>query len=311
MLLIPLLAVLLGVAGVALTAGRSAAALAAGADPTPAGRQLVERFIERSRRWRRNGALAGILAMITVAVVAETELTGRSALAGDMLSPLYGFVPLWTPLAGAVLGGVLAEGHRVRPGGRRVASLEVRDVDDYRDRVAHRRIALVASASAGAALAGAAWGAAVAASVAGFAVIGGLVAAQRWTIRWIALRPRPAVSGDLRRADDLVRRLAAAGGVGRPTATLAALVASAQYHAIATSDAAPTDVAGGAQVASLVLLAAAVTWWWSNRDLGLTPDRARRTGSWRSSTALRWTLAIVALTAVPVIVMLARVGVGW
>ena len=235
-------------------------------------RPLVMRFIERSQRYRRNGALGGLIA----ATIIWIALTLNNNSASASISSL---AVMSIALSGSVLGALLAEAFRFsRARGPRSASLDVRSPDAYDDKTSGRRETWLWAFSA----------VAVAASVflAGpvgvqavlvFAVVV-LSTVRRWGTRRITLRPRAAVSETLVEADDLIRRLAVASGISRPIVTLIALAISAQFGA------ATPDVVSGAEsyvgfasaLMSGGLFLAAVWWWWENLTFGLVPaDGAR------------------------------------
>lgn len=247
------------------------AATTAGHDDHDAHAVLVGRFIDRSMRYRRNGALAGLVVLVAAVIVRAAAIDdGQAGVRFDLLTLAS------IGLAGSIVGSIAAEGFRLRAQrGPRLATLEVRTTEDYLDPIADRREVLVAVLAgvgvAGSLLAGAAELRAVLFGLA----VAGLAGIRRWAIRRIALRPRPALSDDLRHADDELRRMAASVGVSRPTVTLAALLVAAQWGAVSAG--AATAPAGtladviqvAAWIGSVGAFAVAVRWWWRNRSFGL------------------------------------------
>lgn len=92
---------------------------------------LVGRFIERSQRFRRTGAIVGIVLMLSYLVALASMGDDGIEFNFDVLASIG--------LAGSICGSILAEGFRVRRTGPRIVSLDVRDPDIYRDRTADQR----------------------------------------------------------------------------------------------------------------------------------------------------------------------------
>lgn len=263
---------------------------------------LVGRFIERSQRFRRSGAIVGLVVMLTV-LVGLDAVDSRGI---DLNLLVFASIGL----AGSIGGSILAEGFRVRHRGPRTASLEVRDPASYRDATADRReqILLVL---AGAAVLGA-WvtGQHLARAVGLAAVVVVLALVRHWAVRRVALRPRPVVPAAVAAADDHVRRLATSVGISRPMTTLAALIVSAQWASVPTEAVDPSWLVGGASlvaaIGSVVLFVVAVRWWWVNRSFGLAPQERAVVGGSRSHLA-RWILGCtIAVVAMMALVVLAR-----
>ena len=175
----------------------------------PASRQLLTRWLQRVR-WRRwLGGFLGIL----VAVLLSADSNGP-----DLL--VLGF-------AGIMAGSLSAELHhwrRADGGGARAADLATRQIRAYT--VAGEQL-LLGLLTAGALLVlaadagglspgttdqGPTWPWAVA-----VVTVVGVVLAMQWRI---VSRPRPALPPELRRADDLARRLAVSRGVAQPGTAL-------------------------------------------------------------------------------------------
>ena len=276
----------------------------AGAAAPPVRDVLVGRFIDRSQRFRRSGAIVGLVLMTASLVLADAA----DASGVDLNLLVFASIGL----AGSIGGSILAEAFRVRRPGPRTASLDVRDPADYRDRTADRRervlLALAAAGVGGALVTGQHLGRVC---VLG-AVVAVLALVRRWAVRRIALRPRPVVPAELAAADDEVRRMAASAGTSRPMVTLGALAISAQWFAVVSPG---TDLARAAEIVSvvawigsIVLFLTACGWWWTNRSFGLTPVHLEAAGGTRSH--LRWwALGIIALCLVMMaLVVLARGG---
>lgn len=252
---------------------------------------LVGRFIDRSQRFRRAGAFVAIVSMVGYLTVADAA--DGQGIDLDLLR----FATIG--LAGSIGGSILAEAFRARQRGPRTASLDVRDPDEYRDRVADRRervlLVLAAVGMAGAAVTGEQ----VLLTAALGSVVVALAVVRHWAVRRIALRPRPVVSAEVAAADDEVRRLAASAGVSRPIVTLGALAVSRQWVALVASPADGSEPVTAASIVSVVAVAGSVAlfviacgWWWRNRSFGLTPLRLGAAGGPRSH--LRWwALAII------------------
>lgn len=300
--LIVVIAVIIGLTFVVVAMSRPAP-LALGVDGRPGvGDVLVRRFIERSQRFRRTGAIVCIVLMVSYLIASGS--TGED---GANLNVL---VLASIGLAGSIGGSIVAEGFRVRRRGPRIASLDVRGPDTYRDRTADQRervlLVLAAAGVAGALITGDHLERVVA--LGGVVVV--LAVMRRWVMHRIALRPRPVVPVEVEAADDEVRRLASSAGISRPMVTLGALAVSSQWFAVVSSG---TDLARSTEVVSViawlgstVLFLTACGWWWTNRSFGLTPVHLHAAGGSRSH--LRWwALGIVGIClAMMAMLMLAR-----
>jgi hypothetical protein len=261
---------------------RSAPLTLSADDGPTVGDVLVRRFIDRSQRFRRTGAIVGIVLMLAYLIA-----LGSNGEDGVNLNVL---VMASIGLAGSIGGSILAEGFRVRRRGPRIASLDVRDPDTYRDRTADQRervlLVLAAAGVAGALITGE--------HLERVIGLGGVVVAlallRRWVMHRIALRPRPVVPVEVEAADDEVRRLASSAGISRPMVTLGALAVSSLWWAgvaPGVDRASSTEVVSViALLGSVVLFLAACRWWWTNRSFGLTPVHLRAAGGSRSH--LRW-----------------------
>lgn len=254
---------------------------------------LVSRFIERSQRFRRAGAIVGILGMICSLIVV--------AAGGDEGIELNLTLFASIGLAGSIGGSVLAEGFRMRRSGPRIVSLEVRDPDVYRDRIADQRervlLVLAALGVVGAVITGQHFVRVIALGV----VVAVLALVRPWVMQRIAVRSRPVVPAEVAAADDEVRRMASSAGISRPMVTLGALVVSAQWYAVfssgTVSDSSPAVVSWLALLGSIVLFLTACRWWWTNRSFGLSQPQLQAAGGSHSHLG-GWVLGIVAVLVV-------------
>lgn len=177
--------------------------------PDPLSAALFARWMRRSKHFRFVGGLSGMILGF--------------AFTDDSSTPMV--IGL---LAGIAIGGAAAELHSFgrRRTSTRSADIAVRHLRDYvtrTDTVALIVIAVTAVSMIAAATAGGSDGrgllwAAVAALVAVAAAAG-----MQWAV---VVRRRPALSDGLRRADDLMRRLAATQGFTRPTIAFALVMVS-------------------------------------------------------------------------------------
>ena len=262
---------------------------------------LIGRFIERSQRFRRAGAIVGLLGMFCYLIVA--------AAGGDEGIELNTTLFASIGLAGSVGGSILAEGFRVRRKGPRIVSLEVRDPDAYRDRTADRR-ERVLLVMAGVGVAGAlVTGEHLVRVIALGAVMAAIALIRPWVMRRISSRSRPVLADEVAEADDEVRRLASSVGTSRPMMTLGALAISAQWATVVSQgpDLGPAEAVASvvAWLGSIGLFFAALRWWWVNRTFGLTSSQLEAAGGTRSHLA-GWALGIVAM----LVVMMALLALG-
>lgn len=264
------------------------AAVASATGARGAGHAVVARYVERSHRFRRTGTVMGFTLAATgwlvqqIATDPESQTIGLAAVAA-------------VGLVGSLGGTIAAEAFRLRrhPVGPRTASLRPRDDALTADDVTARRerivgiIALIAIGTAVAA--GTALGAALAAG----SLL--LLGVRRWAQQRIATRPRPALPPDLVDADQIVRRLAAVHGIGRPATTAATLALSVAFGQIGRSS-------GVAEtgLASLALLVVGAAWWWSDTRYGET---ARRPGA---SVLVGAIVAVTALAFLATIIIAGR-----
>ncbi|MGH1489212.1 MAG: hypothetical protein ACRBK7_07435 [Acidimicrobiales bacterium] len=228
-------------AGVDPDANRIAEALAEAPDQ----QRLLARWLLRTR-WARNvGGLAG-LTWWTIG----TQTQGGLLVLG---------------LGGVALGSMGAQLHQARRmPGLRTATLDRRTVAQY-SRISVRRrmiaaslaavvlgfVGLVHSDSVGALTAVSSFGAL-------------MVLAATWAIqRRVAGRPRPALTTDMRRADDMARILAIGKGLAEPGTFWA--VALMSYGVVGLEPA----YSGWSYVVSTLGWFYALGLWWDNRRLGL------------------------------------------
>lgn len=210
-------------------------------DPTSVA--LLARWLRRSRHFRYVGGCAGtVLGLIFVQT--------------NWLPVLIGL------LAGIAAGGAAAEIHslgRGRRGRARTAELSRRRLRDYANRVDLVALAAVAvSATVLIAVAASSVDddrrAALNAAVAALVVVAAVATMQGLVV----VRPRPALRADLRRADDLMRRLAATQGFTRPGIALGIVLVVQALVAIGLGDRAPWVIVG--------LILAAGGWYLASRQ---------------------------------------------
>lgn len=206
----------------------------------PASVALLTRWLRRSRHFRFVGGLTG-------------TVLGFGFIDNSPLPIAVGL------LAGVSAGGALAEVHSLRRGRghRRTADLARRRLGDYAARTDLVAASLIAAGALAATIAGLlgagpdpsrAW-------LAGLATLA--VVAIIVTMAWLVVqRPRPALGPDLRRADDLMRRLAATQGFTRPAIALAIVLLGRSLSGL--------GLTGPAVV--LVLAVAAIAWWSAGRQ---------------------------------------------
>ncbi len=210
--------------------------------PGAAEQQLLTRWLVRTR-WARNvGGWAGV----------AWWMFGTSG-QGDLM--LYG-------VGGLSLGSMAAQLHHVRTQpGPRTASLDDRSIASF---VVSKRLSRMAAVVVGAALL---VGLGIAASVwrsaafgAGAAGIIGLTYLVQWRV---ARRPRPALSVDIERADNLARALAIDRGLAQPSVYFGLALLAHGFVLL-------RDPLGGVSIAvSVVLWMLAMGLWLENRRLGL------------------------------------------
>lgn len=260
--------------------------VAAGVGARGAAQEVVARFVERSRRFRRTGAFVGFIAAATVWLVHQVATEPESQTVGLAAVAAVGLV-------GSLGGTVAAEAFRLRRhrDGTRTASLRPRDdslAEDGVTTVRERIVGVVALAGVGLAVA---FGSLLGGALAGMSLL--LLAVRRWAQQRIVTRARPALPPDLVHADQAVRKLAAVHGIGRPATTVGILVCSVAFGRIGAA----SGVAE-AGLASLALLAVGAAWWWSDARYG---DTARRP----SASAVVGGLVAVTLLAILATIVIA------
>ncbi len=209
--------------------------------PDPLAAALFARWLRRSKHFRFVGGLSG------------TTL-GLAFAEGNLTPALVGL------LAGIAVGGAMAEVHSFgrRPTSPRSADITVRRLSDYVTRIDTAALITIA--------------------VAAFAMIAVAVAERSdqqeplWTavaalaavlntagMQWaVVVRRRPALSVDLRRADDLMRRLAATQGFTRPAIAFALVMVSQSLATLGNS----TTVT----IAVIALWILALAWYVASRQ---------------------------------------------
>lgn len=201
--------------------------------------QLLDRWTHRIR-WRR--WIGGVVGLVFAL------LSGNV----DWLLPIA--------LGGVALGSISAELHLCRSqrrhsGSSRVVSLDRRTIRDYIDRRTVYGLATVVAAT----LFSGAWLAMNQGSGAVLwwtgAALGTVVVAAA-LISIVVHRRRPALSPELRGADDLLRRIAVSNGIAQPMIAFGFALLASQLAAVESDLALPTAIV-------------AVVVWWRNRRGGL------------------------------------------
>ena len=183
--------------------------------------QLLERWLKRSRHYRFVGATVGFIIGIGF-----TEN-------GDLSRALFGL------FCGIAIGGAFAELHVLsgRKSGARSAELTSRRLSDYTakgDTVAMGGIAVVSIATIIVAFITTPPSSGRPLFLAVVALV--IVVLARALQYIVTTRPRPAVSKDLRDADDLLRRLAATQGFARPAIAVALMALAVAVADLGTND---------------------------------------------------------------------------
>ena len=219
-----------------------AGSVAADMVPDPLSQRLLTRWLRRSKHFRFVGGAAGLV----------TGLAFVSNGLGPMLVGLLG---------GIAIGGAAAELRNVRPdkGTTRNADMSARRLTDYASRIDTAALATLAAT----AVLMVGWGltsshgAAVTTATSGIAVLVtvGATAAMQWIV---VNRRRPALPADLRRADDLMRRLAATHGFTRPAIAFAILLVVRGLEAF--------DDSTATTILTLALVALAIGWYVGSRQ---------------------------------------------
>lgn len=239
--------------------------LVAGVPPTPAAVALLERWRNRARRWRSTLAVPTVLCTLGASVVLRGSID-----VGIGAHPAWAD-PLLTGLLSVFLGAIAAELHhlRHRTEGPRVADLTPRDVSTHLPPGARRRLV----------------GLAVVASIA--TLLAGTVGERRLPVlgvlalivvvlvpvvqRGIVVRGRPAVTADLRIADDAVRTLAVRS-VDEAGAGAVLLLAAWQLASTYAAVEAPLAVTVLLVVGQFAAVVSAVVWWRRSSPQRLLPD---------------------------------------
>ena len=207
--------------------------------PDPLAAALFARWLRRSKHFRFVGGLSG-------------ATLGLAFADGSLTPVLVGL------LAGIAVGGAIAEVHSIgrRRRSPRSADISVRKLTDYVTRtdtaalivVAVTAVAMIAVAVADRSDGRELLWTAVTALAAVVATAG-----MQWAV---VVRRRPALSVDLRRADDLMRRLAATQGFTRPAIAFALVMVS---QGLATFGDATT-------IAVIALWILALAWYVASRQ---------------------------------------------
>jgi len=226
--------------------------LAARISSTDVGQALLARWIRRSRYYRYVGGAVGFV--LGFGMVDN----------GDLVPLAVGI------LSGITVGGALAEVHAGRRGRSSTGSADLsgRRIADYvrrADVVVLGAVGCVATVVAvmGAVLPGADQGSAIWWAVAAVLTVGATGA----LLRLVTVRARPALSTELREADDLLRFLASTQGFTRPAMALSAVLLAQAINSLGADD--------GYSVAAAVLWLLGLFWYRSSRsDKNLRPALA-------------------------------------
>lgn len=231
--------------------------------------ELLHRWADRTKRWRRLLGLPTLVLTLSASIVFT-----QSVNVGIGEHPPWSD-PVLMVLLSVFVAGIAAELHhlRRRPGATRYANLTPRDLSDFLPGGARRRqlmLALIAAAST-----------LLAVTVAGqrmpvLGVVALLLAGVVPLVQHgIVQRGRPAVRPALRAADDAVRRLAirAVDDAGAGAILLLSAWQLAPTYADAGA-AGPVEIGMiAAQVAAFVI---AVVWWWRSDPNRLLADLASK-----------------------------------
>lgn len=241
-----LLLVLLAVIKIAATLSGfdpDAPLIAAQLAPRADQQKLLARWLQRTR-WARN-------------------VGGYTGIAWWVFGTRGGGDPFLFGVGGVALGSIAAQLHQIRPrSGPRTASLDRRALSDYLPDHARRRMIAVAASALVMIVAGLTVSEAGPSARWATAAIVVLVLAHA-AQRRVAARPRPAITIELRHADDLARELAIGRGLAYPAIylSLAMIAHGAAYFE-------PSIGAFATAVSALVWLYALRSWM-QNRRLGL------------------------------------------
>lgn len=235
--------------------------------PTPSTIALLERWRDRTTRWRLAVAVPAVIASLGLSIVA-----GQSVEVGVGSHPAWAD-PLLVGLVGAFGGAIAAEMHHLRPQHARrprTVDLAPRDLGAYLPHGSRRRLFLIGLAGLAAVIA-------EVVLVGGVPILGlgalGLLALVPVTQSGIVRRGRPALVPELRRADDAVRRLAIRS-VDEAGAGASLLLVAWQLAPVYSTVDLPEIAEFGLVAAQLACLVIAVLWWRRSQAQRLLPDVA-------------------------------------
>ncbi len=209
--------------------------------PDPLSAALFARWMRRSKHFRFVGGLAG-------------GIIGLAFADGSLMPVLIGV------LAGIAVGGAAAEIHSFgrRGSSTQSADMSVRHLGDYVTRTDSVALAMIAAVSI-VMIASVLLGAVGDVGIVWAATTALLAVASAVSMQWaVSVRRRPALSPDLRRADDLMRRLAATQGFTRPAIAFALVMLSQGLAMLGNSIAVTSAV--------LLLWTLAVAWYVASRQ---------------------------------------------
>lgn len=257
------------IAVVAVRGGRGRAAavgreLIAEVPATPATVALLERWRDRAKRWRLTLAVPTVVATLAASIAVRGSVD-----VGVGAHPAWSD-PVLTGLASVFVAGIAAELHhlRARATGPRMADLTPRDVGAHLPSGSRQRLGVLALLAAISVV--------LAVTVGGQIPVLGLLGLLMVVLvpgvqRRIVLRARPAVSSDLRAADDALRRLAV-HAVDQAGAGLILLLAAWQLAAAAAHADLPAAVTALFVTAYVTAFVVALIWWWRSDPSRLLPD---------------------------------------
>lgn len=232
---------------------------------TAAAVALLERWRERTARWRATLAVPAVLATFGASLVVRQSLD-----VGIGAHPAWAD-PLLTGFLSVFVATIAAELHhlRRRPTGPRTAQLAPREVADYLPDGARTRQGVLAVLAVLATVLAVTLGGQRVPTL-GLIALAALALVPAIQAR-IVIRSRPAVSTDLLAADDAVRRLAVRS-VDLAGAGAALLLTAWQLAPTYSSIDLPGPLAVVLAAGQLVALAIAILWWRQSNPRRLLPD---------------------------------------
>ncbi len=249
---IGLLSLIAKLAGIDVQSREIAIEMTLGDDASDMKQALFERWLRRSRHYRYVGGTIGLI------------LGVGFANNGGLTEALFGL------FGGIAAGGALAELHVLqrRKAGPRAADLSTRQLNDYTSRsdsITMAAITIVSLATGAAALLTTQAPGSRSLVLAGTSIA--IVALTVGLQSIVTTRPRPAVDDELRKADDLLRHLAATQGFARP-----AIAVALMSLAFAVGDLGSDPLLG---LAAFAIGLAGIVWYVRSRQTAVV-DISRR-----------------------------------